>query len=248
LSLFSFLIGIGATIALLRIAFVTEENQRIKWLLFGLLILGGALLGARLGFVLTHTHYYSTRQAAILIFASGGLWWPGALAGGLIFLLGLGLLKPRAIKLLLDTYSVMLLPLGICFWLASWSVGLAYGARVDSSVWWGMPMLDISRVIEPRVPVQPVAALTLLLLLGGIEWLWKKPTAPGRRMSILFLAISMHAFLFSIMRADPIQKWLGLRLDAWAALFFILIGMLLFGLTFDVKSKKTIMLKDKEGK
>ena len=238
MSFFSFLIGFGASIALLRLAMVTDANQRTKWLLFGLLVLAGALFGARLAFAAAHSNFFSTRAGEILNFAAGGLWWPGALAGGMLIALGIGLARPHSLGMTLDKFSVMFLPMAIAFWLASWSAGVAYGARLDPSVWWGFPMLDISGVIAQRVPVQPAAALTLLLLLGGIELAWRKPAAPGRRMGVLLLVLSIHTLLFSFMRTDPIQPWLRLRLDVWAAILFLTIAILLLVATFVVQSKK----------
>lgn len=131
-------------------------------------------------------------------------------------------------------------------WLASWSAGVAYGARLDSSVLWGLPMLDITGVIAQRVPVQPAAALTLLLLIGGIELAWRKQAAPGRCMGVILLALSIHTLLFSLMRADPIQSWLGLRLDVWASILFVTIAILLLVTTFVVQSKKTTIAVNEE--
>lgn len=238
MSFFSFLIGFGASIALLRLAMVTDANQRTKWLLFGLFVLGGALIGARLAFAAAHTNFFSTRAGEIMNFAAGGLWWPGALAGGMLIALGIGLVRPRSLGNTLDKFIVMFLPMAVAFWLASWSAGVAYGVRLDSSIWWGFPMLDITGVTAQRVPVQPAAALTLLVLLGGIELGWRKPSAPGRRMGVILLALSIHTLLFSFMRADPIQPWLGLRLDVWVAILFVTIAILLLVTTFVVQSKK----------
>ena len=224
MSLFSLLIGLGASLALLRLAFTVAEEQRIRWLLYGLAVLTGALLGARLAFVLEHLAYYSTRQNEIFNFRAGGLWWPGAVAGGLLVILVIGIVRKHKILETFDKFSVFLLPLSVSFWLAAWSAGVAYGTRLDPSVWWGMPMLDISGVTAPRVPVQPAAAFTILLLLGAIEWIWKKPSPAGRRMALLMLVLSIHTLLFSIMRADPVQPILGIRLDVWASILFILVS------------------------
>lgn len=246
MSLFSFLIGFGASIALLRLALVFTANQRTKWLLFGLFVLGGALFGARLAFVAAHSNFFSVRTGEILNFAAGGLWWPGAMAGGLLIVLGVGIARPRSFGKTLDKFSVMFLPVAISFWLASWSAGVAYGVRLVSSVWWGLPMLDITGVTAQRVPVQPAAALILLLLFGGIELAWRKNVTPGRRMGVLLLALSIHTLLFSFMRADPIQSWLGLRLDVWASILFVTIAILFLVTTFVVQSKKATIAVNEE--
>jgi prolipoprotein diacylglyceryltransferase len=244
LSLFSLLIGLGASLALLRLAFTVAAEIRIRWLLHGLAVFAGALLAARLVFVLEHLAYYSTRQIEILNFSSGGLWWPGAAVGGLMVTLVIGILRHRKVKETFDKFNVFLLPLALSFWLAAWRAGVGYGARLDSSVWWGMPMLDISGVTTPRVPVQPAAALTILMLLGAMEWVWKKPAPAGRRMAVLLLVLSVHTLLFSLMRTDPVQPFFGIRLDVWISILLIFVSGILLACTFEVKSRKSQMEKD----
>ena len=237
MSIFSFLIGFGASIALLRLALTVDEYQRMRWLINGLIVLAAALLGSRLASVLLHNNYYSTRSSEVFNIGAGGLWWPGALAAGLLAALVIALTHRGAFGSSMDKFSIMLLPLAVFFWLASWSAGVAYGERLDPSIWWGMPMLDITGVVANRVPVQPAAALTLLLLLGGVEWLGKKKVKAGRRMALMLLLLLGHTLVFSLMRTDPILQWLGLRLDIWVCLLLIFIASLLFVLTFAVKSK-----------
>ncbi len=236
MSIFSFLIGFGASIALLRLALTVDAYQRMRWLINGLIVLAAALLGSRLAYVLLHSNYYATRGSEALNIRAGGLWWPGALAAGLLAVLVIAIIHRTTIGSTLDKFAVMLLPLGVSFWLASWSAGVAYGERLDPSIWWGMPMLDITGVVANRVPVQPAAALTLLLLIGGVEWLWKKKVKSGRRAGLLLLLLLLHTLVFSFMRADPIFHWLGLRLDFWVCLFMIFLPSLLLVLTFAVKS------------
>jgi prolipoprotein diacylglyceryltransferase len=237
LSIFSFLIGFGASIALLRLALQVDAPQRMRWLISGFLILAAALLGSRLASVLLHSHYYSTRGSEVFNIGAGGLWWPGALAAGLLAAGLIAIIRRVPIGSTLDNFSVMLLPLAVSFWLASWSAGVAYGERLDPSIWWGLPMLDITGVTASRVPVQPAAVLTLLLLLGGVEWLCMKKIKGGRRAGLRLLLLATHTLVFSFMRADPIFQWLGLRLDIWGCLIIIFVTLLWFVLSFAVKSK-----------
>ena len=238
MTFFSLLIGLGASLALQRLALTTTEEHKIHWLLNGLAVLAMALIGARLAFLLAHADYYATRKGELADLSAGGLWWPGAAAGGLLAIFVIGLLKNNGTKETLDRFSVFLLPLSVAFWLAGWSGGVAYGARVDAGAWWGIPMLDVTGVTAPRFPLQLLAAVTLILALGALEWRWKKPAAPGRRMGILLLALSLHTLLFSFLRADPAQPFLGLRIDVWASLFLIILSASLVASTFDVKSRE----------
>jgi prolipoprotein diacylglyceryltransferase len=209
-----------------------------------LLVQSSSLVGARLAFVLAHLTYFTTRRNEILNISAGGLWWPGALAGGLFTIVMVGIVQKHKDRLNLDIFSVFILPMGVSFWLASWFAGVAYGARLDPSVWWGVPILDITGVILPRVPVQPAAALTLFLILGAIEWRLKKQLPAGRSMGILLLAAGVHTFLFSLMRDDPVQTLLGIRLDTWASILFTLMAAILIAFTFDVKSRKNKIQKE----
>ncbi len=244
MSLFSIIIGLGASVALLRLALVSERSQRQKTLLLGLLIQIGVLLSARLAFVLAHLTYFAARKNEILNLRAGGLWWLGAVTGGLLTIVVIGLVQQHRVRQALDQFSVFLLPMAVSFWLASWGAGVAYGARLDPSVWWGIPMLDINGVSLPRVPVQPAAALTLFLILGTIEWRMKKQLPKGRRMGILLLTTAVHTLVFSLMRDDPVQPILGIRLDVWASILFIFIAAILLVFTFEVKSRKIKIHKD----
>jgi len=246
LPLFSLIIGLGASLALLRLALFVEGESRVRWLLEGLAVLAGALVGARGAFVLAHLPYYSTRNAEVFSPSAGGWWWPGAAAGALLVAILFGALLEHKILVALDRFTVMILPLVLSFWLASWSAGVAYGARLDPSIWWGMPMLDDMGVTAPRLPLQPAAALTILLLFVILEWGWRRPAIAGRRAAVLLLALSIHTLLFTFMRADALQKWLGLRLDVWASFALILVGAGLLLGTFAVKSKKSL-IRVKEG-
>ncbi len=164
----------------------------------------------------------------------------GAVAGALLVAALIGWLSEHQTKVTLDRFSVMILPLVFSFWLAAWSAGVAYGARLDPTVWWGMPVLDDVGVVAPRVPLQPVAALTVVLLFIILEWHWCKSAVAGRKAAVLLLALGIHTLFFTLLRADTLQKWLGLRLDVWASIVTIFAGAGLLIGTFAVKSKKTL--------
>jgi prolipoprotein diacylglyceryltransferase len=239
------IIGLGASLGMLWLALSTREEARIRWLLLGLGVQAGMFIGARAAFVLEHLNYYSTRRAEILNPSAGGLWWPGAVIGGLLVILIIGLTS-KEIKLTFDAFRVFLIPMAVSFWLAAWSAGVAYGARLDPSIWWGVPMLDLNGVTAPRVPVQPAAALTLLALLGGIEWMWKGAIPAGRKSGVMLLVLGVHTLLFSFMRVDPVQPVLDIRLDVWAAILLVLITLVFLATTFDVKSRRK-RTAEKEG-
>lgn len=245
--IFSFLIGFGASIALLRLALATRAEERLRDLFLGLVVLATALTGSRLAFVWLHLSYYSSRTNEIPALHQGGFWWPGALAGGLLAILVIALTRRSSRGRALDAFSTMLLPLAAAFWLASWSAGVAYGQRLDPAIWWGLPMLDLAGVIANRVPVQPAAAVSLLVLLGGTEWLLKPKLKPGQQLPIQLLLLSLHTLVFTFMRDDPMQIWHGLRLDGLASLIFILLATFWLAAFFAVQSKKVKLTEEVEG-
>jgi len=238
------IIGVGATFALLRLVMASDESARLRVLLQGVLVQAVALIGARLAFVLAHLTYYATRKNEILNISAGGLWWPGALAGGLLAIIAIGSIQKNKVRLSLDRFSVFLLPMLLSFWLAGWSAGVAYGARLDPSVWYGIPSLDVTGVSLPRVPVQLAASLSALVIIGGIEWRLRKNLPSGRRAGFLFLVAGVHTLVFSFLRDDPIQPIMGVRLDVWVSILFVLATGILLAFTFEVKSRKIKVQKE----
>ena len=63
-------------------------------------------------------------------------------------------------------------------------------------------------------------------------------------MGILLLTTAVHTLVFSLMRDDPVQPILGIRLDIWASILFILAAVSLLVFTFEVKSMKIKIQKD----
>ena len=108
-----------------------------------------------------------------------------------------------------------------------------------------MMLRDESGLTALRVPVQPAAVVSLLLVLGLIEWLLRSTQKDGLKAAVSFFVLSLHCLLFSFMRYDSVQSMFGLRLDTWAAIFFtafasLLLIMILF------KKKKPITGKVSE--
>ncbi|PKN95692.1 MAG: hypothetical protein CVU42_06830 [Chloroflexi bacterium HGW-Chloroflexi-4] len=239
MSLFSLILGAGGSIALLRVVQHTTAERRFRWLLAGVFTLAGAILGARLVFVAAYQSYFSTHTQEISLITLGGLSWPGALAGAILFAF-LSLLIFR-LPLLegLDRLSRMLLPLGVTIWLGAWKTGIAFGQLLPAGTWWGMMLRDESGLTALRVPVQPVALISLLLVLGLIEWLLRLIKKDGLKAAVSFLVLSLHSLLFSFMRYDSVQRLYGLRLDSWAAIIFSA-ATCLFLMIVLIKKKRSI--------
>lgn len=222
---FSLIVGTGAVVALLRILLEAPAASRIKWLTAGLITQLGALIGARIGFVLACGTYFSTHRIEIVQITKGGLSWPGALAGALLFAwLALRLLR-LPLRSGVDLLSRMLLPIAASIWLAGWQAGIAYGQTLPADTWWGLQTADESGLIALRVPVQPAAVLSLLFMMGFCEWLTRSARRDGLKAAVSFAVLSTHSLLFSFMRYDSVQRFFGLRLDALAAILFTLVSL-----------------------
>lgn len=220
MNLYSLILGVGGSIALLRIVSKTSAELRFRWLLTGLITMAGAILGARMVFAAAYQVYFSTHTQEIFRITMGGLSWPGALAGAILFA-WLSLLVFRLPHLEgLDRLSRMLLPLATAVWLGGWQAGIAFGQLLPAGTWWGMMLRDESGLTALRVPVQPAAVVSLLLVLGLIEWLLRSTQRDGLKAAVSFFVLSLHCLLFSFMRYDSVQSVFGLRLDTWAAIFF----------------------------
>ena len=82
---FSLMVGLGASLGLLRVLRVSPAATRLRWLTGGLITLAGALIGARAGFVIAYHQYYFAHTQEILRIDQGGLSWPGAIIGAILF-------------------------------------------------------------------------------------------------------------------------------------------------------------------
>ncbi len=223
---FSLIIGLGACFALWRVAHSSPNAQRLDWALIGLLSLLGAFFGARLAYIFEHFSYYSFHLSESLQFWQGGFSWIGTIAGALLTLPLISRIWQWNFWKIIDHLSVMLLPLSMAIWLACLVDGSAYGATLPAGTWWGLNVRDETGAYLLRIPLQPLAAFSLLVFLGLAELLLQKTTRPGLRSSILVLIFSIDMLLFTFMRADPSPTWLGLRVESWAAIVYTFCAIL----------------------
>lgn len=226
MNLFSVIIGIGASIGLLRVLQKTGSGSHLRWLAAALISLAGGLIGSRIGFVVAYQQYFATHVNEIHRIDLGGLSWPGALAGAILCSwIALRLLRLSVLEGA-DRLSRMLMPLSASVWLAGWQAGIAYGQLLPAGTWWGMMIRDEYGLAALRVPVQPAAVLTLLALLIACEWLTRNNKRAGFKAACCGIVLSIHSLLFSLMRYDSVQTLFGLRLDSWAAIIFVLLSIL----------------------
>jgi prolipoprotein diacylglyceryltransferase len=197
-----------------------------------LITLFGCLLGSRINYVVFHSSYYAANRLETIEIWKGGLAWPGAVAGGLLGLGLVALIWRLPIALLADRLIPLASPLAIAVWLGCWQSGVAYGARLPQGAWWGIPTRDETGAVYVRFPVQPLAALTLVIFFWWLEMRKFPRERPGRLASLAGLGLAVNLLVFSLLRADPSQLWVGLRPDVWMALALGLFCLLAYTLTF----------------
>jgi phosphatidylglycerol---prolipoprotein diacylglyceryl transferase len=231
-SAFAFLVGLGASLGLWRVIQRVPRWQASRWMNSALITLLGSLLGSRIVYVAFHTSYYAAHRLEAVEIWKGGLSWPGAVAGGLVGLVAVATIWRLPIALLADRLMPLASPLAIAVWLGCWQSGISYGGRLPPGAWWGIPTRDETGAVYTRFPVQPLAALTLVIFFWWLELKSFPREHPGRLASLAGLGLAVNLLIFSFLRADPSQLWIGVRPDVWMALGLGLFCLLAYALTF----------------
>ena len=86
MDLYAIIVGIGATAGLAWAARRAPHLQAIAWVIAGVWVLLGALVGARAAFVAANWLYFRSHLLEAPQVWLGGLFWPGALVGALFVL------------------------------------------------------------------------------------------------------------------------------------------------------------------
>jgi phosphatidylglycerol:prolipoprotein diacylglycerol transferase len=212
-------------VSLLRLARVTPRVGRNRWLLAGWGILLISLAGARMGYCLERFPYFARHLLEGLAFWQGGLNWQGAVVGGFAALFLVNRLSKIPFLVLLDTTSVILLPLAVTAWLGAWTEGIAYGMALPPGTWWGLPSKDVYGQVGLFAPLPLGASLSLLILIGMVETGAVRFKRKGAAGALVWLVFSLIMLLFTWLRADPSPTWLHLRLETWFGL--VLTGVFL---------------------
>ena len=213
---YALFLGVGAALGLWRVAQAADPDQALRRVDGALWTLVGALAGARLGVGFSHSAYFQTHPAEMLLLPAGGLSVPGALLAGL----GAGLWTARrsgwALRPWLDDLARLTFPLAAAALLGAWLHGVGAGAAAG----WGLPAPDELGVTARRVPAQLLAALLLgLVTAAGERWV-----RPGARAAWTALALGLSLLLAEGLRAQPDWSWLDLTLNSWTAVVLILAG------------------------
>ncbi|HSM24644.1 MAG TPA: prolipoprotein diacylglyceryl transferase family protein [Anaerolineaceae bacterium] len=236
LNWYAFLIGIGTSLALLRVFQEQKVGERVTWAIAALWLLLGAWLGARIAF-------FIWQPAAILDFGwqafglrEGGMVWSGAVFGAWISVWILSLAKGKSFLETADRLLIMLPPLVIMSWLAGWFSGSGYG-QIMSSTWWIPITLDDHFEQLPRFPLQMVAAFSIFLLFLLFE-LRVSMNKTGMKAAIIWSIFSVHTLIFSFLRADLRPEWMGIPWDIWFVFLCLFWALILVWTAYFYKPEK----------
>jgi len=195
----------------------------------GLVSLAGGLLGARLGFVLTHLAYFSQDSWEIVRLWRGGLSGPSAVLGAAC---GLGLFAiatRQPFWPLADALAAPALLVAAAAWLGCLVDACAFGLPT-----FGPLRLPVSpglmQVRLPRWPTQAAGALAclaplLLLLRRGSTAL-----PSGVPALVAVLSLSLSGLALSFLRGDPAPTLAGMRQEALGWTAIALLSVLAFAL------------------
>ena len=229
---FALAVGFGSTLGCWQIAQKAPIGQSWRLVNGAILTLLGCLIGARLVYAGFHSAYFAIHPLEALELWLGGLSWPGVFAGAVLTIFILAGVWHMPVTRLADGLAPLFPPLAIGIWLGCWQAGIAYGADVPAGSWWGMPALDETGSFSLRIPLQLLAALSILFFFVLLESNTHLFYRSGQFTAITALGLSINLLLFSRFRVDPVPMWNGLRTDILAGSLFVLMSLVICILTF----------------
>ncbi len=225
-NIYAILLGLGASVGCWQIVRAIRPSERGRWSTFLLLVLCGALLGAR-GWYILQMAFFSGQWLPFFALWQGGLGWPGAVLGFVLvtaaFITSWGAPAAVIFDLLLPLY--ILLP--AMAWLGCWATGCAYGRNMPEGSFFGLRTLDEAGVVSERFPLQFLAVLLLLGMVFLLLYLQRRSLLLYGQMTAAFVAsLSLILLLVAFLRADIQPRWQGLPVDAWAAMTLLLASVI----------------------
>lgn len=221
---YTIVLALGVIAAILLTARLARDDGTPGWSDGLLALLLGAVLAGRAGFVLGQRAYYQDHPGEVWAFSQGGLSYPAAWLGGLLFLC----LWARWAGKRFYPYAALFVP-GVALvtafgWAACWLDGCAYG-RETTLAFWAADLPDEFGVLAVRYQTQLLGLLLALLALVTLLWLRRRVTAPLLSWAALGLLGAAH-LLPSLWRGDPTPLFAGLRVDVLFDIVMVLLSAL----------------------
>jgi len=185
------------------------------------------ILGARLGYVIMHIHYYARYPGEILKVWNGGLTWVGGAIGVIIGIGFYAAISRRPFWRLADIMSLPALFLTSTLWFGCMLDGCAYGK--PSNYGFLTPSLkDSFGTKTNRWPVQSIGAIYSLCAILILDRVHRKKPPDGVAASISLITISVGNFLLAFLRGDPVPVLFGVRADAVGSIILLILGIFTF--------------------
>ncbi len=223
------IIGIGI---ILGVAFYRRQRL-MPWLDAATNAVVGGVIGARAFHVWFNWAYFSEHTDQVIAFHTGGLDWHGAVVGGVLGAILVGMASRTALSPLLDAFALAL-PVGaITTWLACASANSGYGLEVwtlaDYPSWLVIESPDVYGIVAPRLNLLPLGialAVLVLIVVAALTWF---DLLAGARLWLALALYSVGMAVIDFFRAEYVPTWFGRRADQVLDLALALAAILIFG-------------------
>jgi len=240
---YPWLISLGAIASLLWLGFVDggstpkrsslSANVRMD---IGLISLASGFLGARLGFILLHLHYFSMHANEIMKFWDGGLSWVGGAVGAILGLGIFALIKGHPFWQLLDILALPAVILAFSAWFGCLLDGCAFGKPADFGPLTPLSPDNLGEQL-PRWPVQSCGAILSLGSWFVLNRLRFKNFYFGTLGTLSLSMISGINLILSFFRGDLVPILNGFRCDGMASAALLGFGLIAFTLRLKKKDQ-----------
>ena len=228
LNIYAILLGLGASVGCWQIVRGIRPSERGRWSTFLLLVLLGALLGAR-GWYVLQMGLFSGQWLPFLSIWQGGLGWPGAVLGFVLVTIGFIIAWDAPAAIIFDLLFPLYVLLPAMAWLGCWAAGCAYGQGMSEGSFFGLRTLDEARLVSERFPLQFFAVLLLLALVALLLYLQRRSLFQYGQLTAAFgVSLSLVLLMIAFLRADIQPRWQDMPVDAWAAMTLLLASVIVW--------------------
>ncbi|MEW6568472.1 MAG: prolipoprotein diacylglyceryl transferase family protein [Chloroflexota bacterium] len=210
---YSFLLTLGFAGSLLWLAWGRQDRETLRHVDAALVALAGGLVGARLGFVLTHLGAYVARPLEALWFWQGGLSWAAGALGAVLAVVAFAVIHRFSFWPVADALAVPAALMALVSWTGCLLDGCAYGRRTDAGPF-TTPTPDLFGWTTARWPTQAVGIAASTATLIFALWLQNQRLPSGVAAGLVLACLAAGALALAFTRADPVPMLWGLRADA----------------------------------
>jgi phosphatidylglycerol:prolipoprotein diacylglycerol transferase len=224
---YPWILAIGVLISFLWLGFqpAQRDDETIVRIDAALVALLAGLLGARIGYVVTHWGYFSQRPEEALYFWQGGLSWAAGAFGALIGLAVYILVSRRSFWKHMDLLAIPAAVVASAAWLGCLIDRCAYGLRTTPG-FFTPPAPDMIGNIAARWPTQALGGLLSLIIVAVLYWLSQLELRPGMLGALSISLIALVALLLSFTRGDPMPAFAGIRWDGLGSAAVLSLGLI----------------------